>query len=182
MNIKLLFLVPLAFTSAITLSDDPDHFFTETGQVRFQSIAFDAKSSEVTSSIDLNNYEFKAEIPVNSFVFKREYKANTFKKKYMEVEEFPMATFEGTFHSDNDISNKVEGIYFVKASGTCTIRGVTKQVDCPFKLVIGKNGIIATANATININDYGIELSKILHRERAKFVEISVKMVYVPHD
>jgi polyisoprenoid-binding protein YceI len=78
---------------------------------------------------------------------------------FLDVEKFPEITFQS-----KSIEKKADG--FV-AHGVLTIRGVSKNVDLPFKIngpINAGNGSLlgAEASLTINRQDYGVSWSKSL--------------------
>jgi polyisoprenoid-binding protein YceI len=78
---------------------------------------------------------------------------------FLNVEKFPEITFQS-----KSLEKKADG--FV-AHGMLTIRGVSKEVDLPFKvngpINVGGNGLLgAEASLTINRQDYGVAWSQSL--------------------
>ena len=78
---------------------------------------------------------------------------------FLDVEKFPEITFQS-----KSIEKKSDGFI---AHGVLTIRGVSKNVDLPFKvngpIAVGNNGLLgAEASLTINRQDYGVSWSKSL--------------------
>ncbi len=78
---------------------------------------------------------------------------------FLNVEKFPEITFQS-----KSVEKKSDG--FV-AHGMLTIRGVSKEVDLPFKvngpINVGGNGLLgAEASLTINRQDYGVAWSQSL--------------------
>src|SRR5690348_6645020 len=78
---------------------------------------------------------------------------------FLDVERFPEITFQS-----KSVEKKPDG--FV-AHGVLTIRGVSKNVDLPFKvngpITVGNGSLLgAEASLTINRQDYGVAWSKTL--------------------
>jgi polyisoprenoid-binding protein YceI len=78
---------------------------------------------------------------------------------FLDVEKFPEITFES-----KSVEKKPDGLV---AHGVLTIRGVSKNVDLPFKvngpISVGPNSLLgAEASLTINRQDYGVAWSKSL--------------------
>lgn len=78
---------------------------------------------------------------------------------FLDAAKYPEITFKS-----NSVEKKADG--FV-AHGTLTIRGVSKNVDLPFKLngpinAMGGKLLGAEASLTINRQDYGVSWSKTL--------------------
>lgn len=78
---------------------------------------------------------------------------------FLDVEKFPEITFQS-----KSIEKKPDGFI---AHGVLTIRGVSKNVDLPFKvngpISVGNSSLLgAEASLTINRQDYGVSWSKSL--------------------
>ena len=78
---------------------------------------------------------------------------------FLDVQKFPEITFQS-----KSVEKKADGFI---AHGVLTIRGVSKNVDLPFKvngpITVGNGSLLgAEASLTINRQDYGVAWSKTL--------------------
>jgi polyisoprenoid-binding protein YceI len=166
--------------------DAQERFLTRTGYVKFFSSALiediTANNNEVLSIIDIKKNEVAVDIPIKSFVFRKKLMQEHFNENYMESEQFPKATFKGTFDRVNDLSNRIEGTYSVNAKGELTIHGVTKSIEVPVEITVGKNGLSANLIFDIAVKEYDVKIPKLMFKKIAEVVEVTGKFEYSPYN
>ena len=153
------------------------------GTVSFFSEApvenIDAKSKSINSFINTDARTIAFVIPVSSFVFKKALMQEHFNEKYMESEKFPMLKFSGTINEPIDFTK--DGVYKVTATGKLTIHGIENQVTESGTITIKSNAMQLTTEFMVALNDYKIEIPKLLFQNIAENISVKLNGVYTPY-
>ena len=158
-------------------------YITKTGQVSFEASvpSFEevkANNSSVTAILNVDNGEFAALVLVKGFRFKNALMEEHFNENYAESDKYPKATFKGVIidFDLNKISKEEKRVSF---TGTLTFHGETKSLE-NLVLNISKNesdDYILIGKFTTNVEDFNIEIPKIVSNKLSKTVEVDFNFI-----
>ncbi len=137
-----------------------------------------AATNEKSSSIfDASKGDIVFLITIMEFQFEKSLMQEHFNEKYMESDKFPKATFKGKVIGYND---NTDGIQQVRAKGTLTIHGQSKEIDVQGTLK--KQGDLLQLQSTfvVALEDYKIKIPQLLWQNIAEQVEVKVDFTYKP--
>jgi len=153
---------------------------TQSGFVSFFSSApledIYAENKAVKSLIDLSTNEIAFVVDIQEFKFKKSLMQTHFNEKYMESNKFPHATFSGLITSSSIISKS--GQHSVTVKGEMLIHGVKKSVEVIGLLINNGESITASSEFIIKVDDYDIKIPKLLVKNIAEEVKVTVKLDY----
>lgn len=159
-------------------------YFTRDGKVSFYSDAslekIEANNSKATSVLDASTGQIEFSVLMKAFEFEKALMQEHFNENYVESNKFPKSVFKGKIENIADVNFDKDGSYPVKVKGQLTLHGVTKDVATNGTIEV-KNGKI-TANSVFNIliEDYDIEIPKLVSEKVAKDVKITVNVSLEP--
>ena len=99
-----------------------------------------------------------------------------FNENYMESDTYPKATFKGQIENAASINWGKDGSYPVQVSGDLTIHGVTQKLSTAATIKITNGLPSATADFTVAVADYDIEIPAVVADNIAKEVTIQVNV------
>jgi polyisoprenoid-binding protein YceI len=142
------------------------------GELNFTSDAplevIKAKSENLQGALDLSKKTFAFKLYIRSFDgFNSPLQKEHFYENYLEADLFPNATFTGKI-----IENINEGENKVRAKGILSIHGVENEVIIII-YINKKNEIIEfKSDFKVKLDDYNIELPKIVYQKIAEIVDV----------
>lgn len=120
-------------------------------------------------------------VNIQSFDFEKELMKDHFNEKYMESEKYPRSTFEGKMTNlDGTRCTFSQGEQEVKVSGKLSIHGVTREVEAVGKINVTDSGISATSKFQVALKDYNIEVPKIVLKNIAEIIDVTVNLNFKP--
>jgi polyisoprenoid-binding protein YceI len=157
-------------------------FYTKNGNASFFSKAplenIEATNAQVMSVLNTTNGEIQFSVLIKAFRFKKALMEEHFNENYMESKKYPKAIFKGSIKDHEKIILTSNGSYPVSVSGHMTIHGVTEKVSTE-GMVSVKNGICsASAKFTIKPKDYNISIPKIVRKNIAEKIDITIACSY----
>ncbi|MDX9697202.1 MAG: YceI family protein [Bacteroidales bacterium] len=160
-------------------------YFTRSGQIYFISktdaIDIDATNNQVASFFDLETGKIQFAVLIKSFEFTLATAKEHFNEEYMESDKFPKAIFKGEIIDFNKQKLLTDSILQVIVKGEITIRGITKDIEVPGKIRIQNKQVFASSDFKLSIDDFGIEVPKLVDHRVAKEVSVKVNMTYTPY-
>lgn len=176
------FLCVLIFTLLLILSWKQENllYSTTKGTVKFVSEAplelIEAESNELSGILSSENQTFAFSVPINSFIgFNSPLQEEHFNENYLESEKYSKATFTGSIIEEVDILNPGEII--ARAKGKFTIHGVEKVQMMEVLLKISDDEIIAETTFEILLEDYQIDIPRIVNKKIAETISVNVYAV-----
>lgn len=158
-------------------------FSTKNGEFSFYSKApmedIEAKNTNVTSLINVNNNEVVVRVPVTQFQFSNKLMQQHFNENYMESERYPYATFKGKINEIVDF--KKPGIYNVSSTGVLNLHGVNNKRTINGKLTVKDMGLALETKFDILLEDYKIDIPKLVFKKIAEKVNVTASMNYSPY-
>ncbi len=180
---KKILLVAITLLGSIAVQAQ-SKYFTRDGKISFYSDAslekIEANNSKVATVLDVSTGQFEFSVLMKAFDFEKALMQEHFNENYVESSKFPKSVFKGKIENIADIKFDKDGIYPIKVKGQLTLHGVTKDIATNGTLEI-KNGIIK-ANSVFNIliEEYGIEIPKLVSEKVAKEVKVTVNVSLEP--
>jgi len=161
-----------------------DKYITKDGYIRFYSHTIiediTAENNEVAGIIDVINSDVLINVRMTAFRFKKKLMEEHFNENYVESEKYPKAVFKGKIVNNQDVDYKREGIYKVIVKGEMTIRGVSNEVETDGTIEITSGGLVAKTEFILKPEDYGIKIPRIVRKNIAEEMEITVDMEFKP--
>lgn len=162
------------------LAQAQNRLVDKSAKVRFYSESpmenIEATTSQALGILDLDNGKVATSILMKSFNFEKALMQEHFNENYVESDKFPKATFSGTFDSEVDFDQVGEII--VETSGKLTIHGVTKPVTAVVKMNITKEVITASTTMMVKVEDYEIEIPKVVVNNIAEEIEVTANFTF----
>lgn len=178
---KRIFLTTLLMsTVAVFHTAHAQLYQAQNGEISFFSKTplenIDAVSKSVNSIINAATNEIAVQMRITSFVFPNKLMQEHFNENYLESEKFPMASFKGKIKEAVDL--KKAGTYPVTASGTASIHGVTKPIELKGTIVSDGNQLQLSSQFDIRLQDYQIDIPKIVFAKIAEVIEVKSKIQF----
>lgn len=173
---KLFFLALLIMGTSVSIQ--AQKYFTREGKITFTSEApverIEATNQSATAVLDAGSGRLEFAALIKAFQFEKALMQEHFNENYMESDTYPKSTFKGQIANAGSIDWTKDGSYPVQVSGELTIHGVTQTLSTPavIKLVNGLPS--ATAEFTVAVADYDIEIPAVVVDNIAKEVTITV--------
>jgi len=162
----------------VTAWSTGQQYYSKTGKVTFVSDAplekIEAHNNNGYVVFDAATGNIEWSVLIKGFQFVKALMQDHFNENYMESQKFPKGIFKGTVTNMKDVHLDKDGDYTVDVKGQLTLHGVTKPFN-PTGHVIVKNGVItSTSNFDIVVEDFDIEIPKVVKDNIAKTVKVSV--------
>lgn len=161
-----------------------DKFFTKTGRISFHSKApletIEAQNKAATCVLDAKSGNLQFALLMKGFEFEKALMQEHFNENYVESHKFPKAEFRGQILNNQDVNYSKDGVYPVKVKGKLTIHGETRDVETAGKIEVKQGRVMADANFSIQLEDYKIEIPKIVKDNISKTVSIAVDVNLEP--
>jgi polyisoprenoid-binding protein YceI len=142
-------------------------YTTNKGHVSFFANApvadVDAHSDRARVVLNTSTGELTVDVDMTSFQFKNRKMGRDAKKRYIEIDKFPQASFVGKITGKVDYDKP--GSYPVTASGKLKIHGTEKEVNEKGTIVVKKEQINIQSQFAVALSDHNIETPKILGQE-----------------
>jgi polyisoprenoid-binding protein YceI len=156
-------------------------FFTRTGQVSFHSRALlediDAYNNQATFVMDLTAQKIQMAVLIKAFQFEKALMQEHFNENYMESDQYPKASFSGTFSSGKTLDLSRDGTTEpVNITGEITIRGITRPVSTSAVFSVTDGRIVAQTTFNLNVADFNISIPAIVRDKIAREVEVKVSL------
>ncbi len=175
--IKLLLIVFLLSNSVLG-----QRYLSEQNHVSFYSEAplenIEAHTYNSKSVFDLETGKIVFTVPIRTFEFEKSLMQQHFNEKFMESGKYPRAKFIGNVEN----FNKEQGKQAVTAQGEIEIHGVTKEISVAGEMEINGEEIIITAEFPLTVADFGIKIPRVVARNIAETVELTLNFKYEPHE
>jgi polyisoprenoid-binding protein YceI len=154
-----------------------------TSDKTFVKFFSDAAIEDITATNSKSSSIFNAatgdivfSIPIKEFEFEKSLMKEHFNEKYMESDQFPKSTFEGTI---SGYLTSATGEQNAKATGKLTIHGVTQNVTISGTITNAKGILTMKAKFPIKLVDYKIKIPQLLWKNIAEEVEVTIEFNYI---
>jgi hypothetical protein len=156
---------------------------SHTATVSFYSKApienIEASNSSAQSILNTDQQTIAFIIPIRGFRFKKPLMQEHFNEKYLQSDKYPKATYSGKINGA--VTFNADGKYEVTSTGKMTIHGVEKEVTHPGTIIVNKDEVHLESTFKIAVKDYNIEIPRLMFRNIADTVLVTVKVFYKPY-
>ncbi len=153
-------------------------YFTKTGNVSFKAGTsiedIDGVNKSSTCIFDANNGEIQFAMLVKGFEFKRALMQEHFNENYLESDKYPKSTFKGKIADIDKVNFQKDGNYPVTVIGALEIHGVKNQVETKGVLKVSGEMVVATAEFSLALEDFKIEIPGLVKDKIAKTAKVQV--------
>ncbi|WP_192347642.1 YceI family protein [Algoriphagus sp. Y33] len=171
-------LVLLSFLLSMAMQVHGQSLRSESGYVRFFSSALiediTATNKKATAVFDPVSGEAVFLIPIAAFEFRKSLMKEHFNENYLESDKFPEAYFRGKISGYTRGSSQSDAV----AEGELTIHGVTKPVKIQGTITEKSGKIEMQAVFNVVLEDYDIEIPRLMFQNIAEEVEVSIKFEF----
>jgi polyisoprenoid-binding protein YceI len=101
-----------------------------------------------------------------------------FNENYMESDKYPKATFKGTITDISKVDFKKDGSYNVTVAGDLNLHNITNKITVPAVIVVKGNTISANTNFKVKLDDYKIDVPKVVENNISKTIDLKVDCNY----
>ena len=115
---------------------------------------------------------------MKGFTFKKELMQEHFNENYVESDQYPKATFTGSFAEPVDVAK--DGTYTLHVSGTITMHGVSKPFTTIASLSIQAKTLHTNAAFTLIPQDYNITIPSLVKDKIANEIHVTVQATLNP--
>ena len=184
-KIKTLWTLGLFFATSTMILYGQGKYLSNAGNIVFFSHTaiedISAENSQVASVIDAANGELAIIVTMTQFQFEKKLMQEHFNENYVESEKYPKATFRGMITNNSGVDYAKQGDYDVRIEGEMTIHGVSKNINVEGSIqVTGLGGIVARTKFLLNPEDYNIKIPRVVRRNIAERLEITVDILHQP--
>ena len=152
------------------------HFFSKTSMKDIE-----ASSNTAKPVLDAASGSFQMRIQNSSFKFESSFMQEHFNENYMESEKYPKSTFKGKITNLPAIKFDVNGVYNATVTGDITIHNVTKTITVSGTIEVKDGKIFAKAKFPVKTADYNIQIPKLVFKNIAETIDVTVDMAYTPY-
>ncbi|MEP6646497.1 MAG: YceI family protein [Saprospiraceae bacterium] len=173
----------LFFTGFIAVSSG-QKYYSKTGHVQFisdapiEKITADNNNSYIIFDSATGKFEFSS--LVKGFTFQKALMQEHFNENYMESDDYPKAIYKGSITDWSTLHLMNDHVYQVNVDGQLTMHGVTKPFKSKAELSMKNGNVIASSSFDIVIEDFNIQIPKVVKDNISKTVRVNVKAELVP--
>ena len=132
----------------------------------------EAQNKQVFAVIDMSKNELAFAVLLKGFLFKKQLMQTHFNENYVESDQYPKATFSGTY--TGDVNSNFTGNVTIK--GSFTLHGVTRVLEMPATLQFKNNRLTGSAKFKVKPQDYKIEIPSLVKNKIASEVEVVINI------
>ena len=181
-TIKIIIILALMLQSASLWAQ---RYITKDGHVSFYSEAplenIEAHNHQALSIIDFEKQEIVVSLLMKGFEFEKSLMQEHFNENYVESDKFPKATLKCDFSSNEAVTLDKDGTYTINIEGQLTIHGVTQPLSTPATIVVEGGEVGGEAKFEIKVADHDIEIPKVVAKNIAEAVEVTIAFYYSPY-
>ncbi len=157
-------------------------FLSDKAVITFFSSApiedIDSENTKASSAFNLETGEVVFSVPISQFQFDKALMQEHFNEKYMESDKYPKSTFAGKLEGFED----KDGEQNATAKGKLTIHGITQDVEIDGKFEKTGDRIKMTSSFVVALEDYDIEIPKLLWQNIAEEIDVNIAFEYKKHE
>ncbi len=180
---KAFLLISLTIAVIIANADARTSYITRVGTISFFSSApledIKADNSRVQAVLDNSTGEIAVRMRIEDFQFKKSLMQKHFNENYMESHIYPEARLAGSVEGFEEIRDGSANAD-VTVKGSLTIHGVTREVEIPGTISRQGPHLICNAVFDIRLEDYDVRIPRLLTRNIAESLEVTVNLRLAP--
>ena len=154
-------------------------YISSDGEIHFNASTpledIDAVNNRVHAILKEDSGEFAVALRIMDFNFRRKLMQEHFNENYMESDTYPMAKFNGKIMGvSGNLEGEFSGSHAVQ--GVLTIHGISNSIKTTAEIVRNEDKLILTSMLLIALEDYNIEIPRILFKKIAEEVHVAIKL------
>ena len=153
-------------------------YFTKAGVISFTAGTaledIDGINKSATCVFDATSGQVEFALLVKGFEFKSALMQEHFNENYMESDKYPKSIFKGKVTNIDKVNFQKDGIYPVTVKGTIEMHGVKKEIETTGTFKVSGETVLSTAEFTIVLEDYKIEIPGVVKDKISKTAKIKV--------
>jgi len=171
------YLIPVVFLYFASQIQGQNATIPFSGDVKFVSDAsleiIKAESSKLVGIVDLTDNKFAFSVKLLTLEgFNSALQKEHFNENYMETTKYPTITYTGKLLDEIPINK--DGKYQIRTKGKFSIRGIIKERILNHDVTVTNGQIQIASNFKILLEDYNINIPKIVHKKIAEEIQISI--------
>lgn len=180
-NVSLYFFSFFISSIGLVFPSEAQKYMAEDGKAVFISetplTTFSGESSSLAGFLDLESNVVDFYLDLNTLDTGIGLRDKHMRKNYLETDKYPFAEFTGKVQILPDSFDKPKE---VKVEGTFKIHGVERQVLIPGSMVKEAGGIRVKASWDLLLQDYQIEIPKVVFYQLSEKQLISIDILLKP--
>jgi len=161
-----------------------DKYLTREGTISFYSHTIlediTAVNDQVGSVLDGAKGSVAVVLRMTGFRFEKKLMQEHFNENYVESEQYPKSTFNGTILNNREVDYSSPGIYPVSVEGDLTLHGVTRKISAEGTVEVTAGAVTARTKFMINPGDYDIRIPRVVRDNIAEHLEVTVELPHRP--
>jgi polyisoprenoid-binding protein YceI len=166
--------------SSVTFAQEV--LLTRTGFIGFTSLTplekIEGRTHSAASALDKQSGQLEFSVLIKSFAFQKALMQEHFNENYLESDKYPKAQFKGNIEDVSKVKFNQPGDYTVTVSGELMLHGQTKRISTQAIFKVTPEGINATSEFTILLEDYKIKIPALVKDKISKTVQINIQLQY----
>lgn len=138
----------------------------------------EAVNNQGLSVIDLKTGNTEFSVLLKGFIFPKALMQEHFNENYVESSIYPRAYFKGTIQSMPTIATDKNATYNLSLKGTMQLHGKSKEISTTAQLQVKDGKITGDSVFDLLLEDYAIQIPKIVKDKIAPKISINVKAIY----
>lgn len=138
----------------------------------------EAVNNQGLSVIDLKTGNIEFSVLLKGFIFPNALMQEHFNENYVESSKYPRAYFKGSIQSVPTIDLTKNANYQFNVKGTMQLHGKTAEMATVAQLQVKDGIIFGDSNFDLLLEDYAIQIPKLVKDKIAKSIHINVKAIY----
>jgi len=158
-------------------------FITESGKAVFTSrapmLTFSGESDQLNGMIDLEQNLLDFYLDLETLKTGIRLRDKHMRDSYLETDIYPFAEFRGQLAQVPDFV--ASDTASVVAVGRFKVHGIEREIEVPGVLIRRSEGLILSAEWTIDLPDYEISVPKVVFYELSETQEIRIEGLFQPY-
>ena len=158
-------------------------FITESGKAVFTSrapmLTFSGESTQLNGMIDLEQNLLDFYLDLETLETGIRLRDKHMRDSYLETDTYPFAEFRGQLVQVPDFV--VSDTASVVAVGRFKVHGIEREIEVPGVLIGRSEGLLLSAEWTIDLPDYEISVPKVVFYELSETQEIRIEGLFQPY-
>lgn len=157
-------------------------YVTKTGFTGFYSKTpmedIKAENNQVYAAVDLSKRTIAFSMLLKGFLFRKELMQEHFNENYVESDQYPRATFSGTF--SGNIDRVGQQAVVIEVTGKISLHGVIKEFSTPATIEIHNGTLTGKSNFQLIPRDFNISIPSLVRDKIARQIDVVINITCKP--
>jgi polyisoprenoid-binding protein YceI len=153
-------------------------YYSKVGRIHFLSEAplekIEATNHNALVIFDASTGKLECSVLIKGFQFEKALMQDHFNENYMESHKYPKGIFKGSVLNMDEVNLNKDGTFPVNVKGDLTLHGVTNPFILVGQIVVKAGKISASSAFDILLDDYNIQIPKVVKENVSKTVKVTV--------